>query len=324
MRSKSVILLLIGTLVFVGLIDLFLGNSIIGLPENSKLAYNIFLKLRLPQTLTAISAGAGLAMAGLMLQILFKNYLAGPSVIGITSGSNLGVSILIFLPQSVALGSTFFSEILHVIAAMAGATVILIILLIIEKRIKGNATLLIVGLMISFFSSALVSALEHFGSAKQVQKFVFWGFGSLSTTNFYQIGIVAVITLLIILIALRNVSSLKLFEVNENLAKRRGYSSSRIRSLILVSSGLIVSVITAFCGPIAFIGLSAPILTRMLLKTPDLRLILICTAIIGAILLTLGDIFSKTPWQPGSLPINVVTSLIGAPIILWLLTSKRN
>jgi iron complex transport system permease protein len=303
--------------------DLFIGSHYNNLVAQSDLFYEVFLKLRAPQTLTAVIVGGGLAISGLLLQILFKNFLAGPSIIGITSGANLGVSVLIFVPQVLILDSIFFLESIQVFASLAGAFLILSFLMLLEKKVSNSSTLLITGLMISFFISSVVSTFEYFGNENQIQKFIFWGFGTLSNTNLLDVVMISIVVLSLITYNLGRIDGLKIFEINENLAKQQGYNPRRIRFDILVTAGIIVALITAYCGPIAFIGIAAPILTRILLKTPNLKLIFVSSFLVGAILMVSSDLISKTPWQQGVIPINVVTSLIGAPIILWLLIKQK-
>lgn len=301
---------------FADVIDVLLGN-----PGKESWA-NIVWQVRLPEAITALLAGAGLSVCGLQMQSLFRNPLAGPSVLGITSGATLGVALLVM--GSSAFGATTWltndtGSFSLAVAALVGSMVVMLLIIAVASRFKEGVTILIVGLMVGFTISALVSVLSYYSSQDQLQQFVFWGFGSfetvaLSKLKFFMPGVIAGLILSVFLLKPMNALLL-----GEEYARSMGVQVSRTRLLIIVCTGLLAGWITAFCGPIAFLGLAVPHITRNLLHTTDHRVLYPATILTGSGLAILCAIIADLPGYDGSLPLNAVTSLIGAPVVIWII-----
>ncbi len=285
----------------------------------------IILHYRLPKAITAILVGSGLSISGLLMQTLFRNPLAGPFVLGISSGASLGVAILV-LGVSAFSGSLVgfaFSNIGFAIAASLGAFLVLSVVMIVAKNIKNTMSILIIGLMFGSFTAAVISILAYFSSAASLQQYVFWTFGSLGNLGWNEIIILCTITLISIGLLLTMIKPLNSLLLGENYAISLGVNLKRTRNLIMIITGLLTGVITAFSGPIAFIGLAVPHLTKLIIKTSNHKIILPAVAILGAIIMLISDIIAQLPTSEYTLPINAVTSLFGAPIVIWLLIRKR-
>jgi iron complex transport system permease protein len=281
----------------------------------------ILWNFRLPKAITAVFVGAGLSVAGLLMQTLFRNPMAGPYVLGITSGASLGVAILImgssFLPFTLATPYGL------VIAAAGGSALVLWIVLWVSQKIKDTLSILIVGLMFGSFTSAIVSVLAFFSSAEEIQKYTFWAMGSLSNlSNDSLLLLVATVTLGL-LASLFTLKSLNVLLLGEQYAISMGMPFQKIRWIVIIATGLLAGSITAFAGPIAFVGLAVPHLARLLFQTSQHISLFIASLLIGSILMLLCDIIAQVPGSDYTLPINAITSLIGAPIVIWLLIRKR-
>jgi iron complex transport system permease protein len=284
-------------------------------------------KYRIPKSITAIIAGSGLSLVGLLMQTLFKNPMAGPSVLGISSGAGLGVALL-FMGGSffggIQLADGFNLNVSVLIAAISGAFVVLSGILVLSYRIKNILSILIVGLMLGALTSSIVSILAYFSKAEELQQYLFWGFGSLghlSMTELYLLSFIVFLGMLFVIPLLKPLNALLL---GENYAQNMGVNVKNIKNLILVISGVIIGVITAFVGPIAFIGLAVPHISRMIFNTSDHKILLPTVIIFGAIILLICDTIAQLPLSEKVIPINAVTSLFGAPIVIWLLIRKKN
>ena len=285
----------------------------------------IILQYRLPKALTAILVGSGLSICGLLMQTLFRNPLAGPFVLGISSGASLGVAILVlgisaFSGGLVGLTS---SNIGLALAASIGALLVLSAVMLAAKKIKNTMSILIIGLMFGSFTAAIISVLAYFSSAEQLQQYVFWTFGSLGNLGWNEILILSVLYLIDMGLLLTIIKPLNSLLLGENYAVSLGVNLKRTRNITLVITGLLTGVITAFSGPIAFIGLAVPHLTKLLIKTSDHKILVPAVIIIGAIVMLISDTIAQLPNSQYTLPINAVTSLFGAPIVIWLLVRKR-
>jgi iron complex transport system permease protein len=285
----------------------------------------IILQYRIPKAITAVLVGSGLSICGLLMQTLFRNPLAGPFVLGISSGASLGVALLV-LGVSIFSGSIAgmaFSNLSLALAASLGAFFVLGAVMIVAKKVKNTMSILIIGLMFGSFTAAIISVLAYFSSAENLQQYVFWTFGSLGNLGWDEIFILSIIYILSISILLTIIKPLNSLLLGENYAVSLGVNLKKTRNITLLVTGLLTGVITAFSGPIAFIGLAVPHLTKLLIKTSNHRILLPSVAVAGAIVMLISDTIAQLPNSEYSLPINAVTSLFGAPIVIWLLIRKR-
>lgn len=285
----------------------------------------IILNYRLPKAITAILVGSGLSVSGLLMQTLFRNPLAGPYVLGISSGASLGVALLI-LGSSILGGSWLVlgsSHVLTSVAASLGSFLVLTAVMLVSRQLKNTMSILIVGLMFSSLSAALISVLAYFSSAESLQRYTFWGFGSLGNLTWAELVIFGLIYVLAMAFLLPVIKSLNGLLLGENYAKSVGINMQRTKKLILLSTSLFTGVITAFAGPIAFIGLAAPHVTKLVLNTSDHRIVLPVAALVGAFIMLISDTIAQLPGSEYTLPINAITTLFGAPIVIWLLVRKR-
>ncbi|GGZ82574.1 FecCD family ABC transporter permease [Algibacter mikhailovii] len=302
--------------------DIF--NIIFGIHDNLSWKY-IVLDYRLPKAFTAIIVGSGLGISGLMMQTLFRNPLAGPFVLGITSGAGLGVAI-------VTMGASLFGGIFLgvlaskwsiVIAAILGSFLVLLIVLIVSFKVRDAMAILIIGLMFGSISAAAVNVLSYFSSAEELQQYFFWGFGSLGNLSWNELLILFLIYLPGILLSLFTIKALNSLLLGENYAKSLGMNIKQSRLMIIISTSLLAGSITAFAGPIAFIGLAIPHITRQVFSTSNHKILLPAVFLFGAIIMLICDSIAQLPSSEYTLPINAITSLIGAPVVIWLLVRKR-
>jgi len=300
-------------------------NSMIGNPVEQQSWQHIILNYRLPKAITAIIVGSGLGISGLLMQTLFRNPLAGPFVLGISSGASLGVALVI-------LGSGLFGGVITsffvtkwsiVIAASLGSFLVLLSVLIVSIKVRDTMAILIIGLMFASITAAIVSVLSYFGSAQQLQQYVFWGFGSLGNLSWYDLVIFLIIYTIGIFISLCSIKSLNTLLLGENYAKSLGLNIKRSRLIIIIATSLLAGTITAFTGPIAFIGLAIPHLTRQIFNTSNHKILLPAVFLLGGIIMLICDSISQLPNSDLTLPINAITALIGAPVVIWLLVRKR-
>jgi len=300
-------------------------HTFIGSDSTKESWQYIILNYRLPKAITAVLVGSGLSICGLLMQTLFRNPLAGPFVLGISSGASLGVALLV-LGISIFSGNVagvVFSNLGIAFAASLGAFFVLSAVMLVAKKVKNTMSILIIGLMFGSFTAAIISVLAYFSSAENLQQYVFWTFGSLGNLGWDEIFILSVIYIFSILILLTIIKPLNGLLLGENYAVSLGVNLKKTRNIILLVTGLLTGVITAFSGPIAFIGLAVPHLTKLLIKTSDHKILLPSVAIAGAIIMLISDTIAQLPNSEYSLPINAVTSLFGAPIVIWLLVRKR-
>lgn len=322
------------TVLFLLLLNLSLGSVSIPISQVAKILAgavpdkeaweHIVLQFRLPKALTALAAGSALACSGLQMQTLFRNPLAGPFVLGISSGASLGVAIVVMAGS--AFGSWLWadSQGLILLAASVGAASVLLLVVFVSSSIRDGMTLLIIGLMFGSLASAVVGILQFFSEAEQVQAYLIWTFGSLSGTTWEELSFLLPIAALGLLLSIFVAKPLNALLLGERYAQSMGVNLPQARAWIIVSTSLLAGSITAFCGPIAFVGLAVPHLTRLLIPTADHRKLLPAVMLGGAILLLSCDILSQLPGSEKVLPINAVTSLIGAPVVIWLIVRKRN
>lgn len=303
--------------------DIF--KSLLGLEvQNSTWEYIVF-NYRLPKTLTAVLVGSGLAVSGLLMQTLFRNPLAGPYVLGLSSGASLGVAILIMGASLMSgfIGDMMFSKWAIILASSAGSLLVMLVVLSTAQRVKDTMTLLIIGLMVASLTSAVVSVLAYFSSSENLQLYVFWSFGSLGNLSWEEVGIFSLCWLIGICFTVMCLKNLNALLLGENYAKSMGVNLKRNRLLIILATSLLAGSATAFAGPIAFVGLAVPHLIRQVLQSKDHRLLFPSVIIGGAILMVTCDVIAQLPGNENTLPINAVTSIFGAPVVIWLLLRKR-
>nr|WP_293301153.1 iron ABC transporter permease [Allomuricauda sp.] len=280
---------------------------------------------RVPKALTALLVGGGLSLSGLLMQTLFRNPLAGPFVLGISSGASLGAALLLMGASFVSsfASLSFVGDVSLAIAASLGSFLVLAVVLIVAQRIRDTMALLIIGLMFGSITSALVSVLAYFTSAESLQRFIFWSFGSVGNLSSQQLSLLTGIVILGVLLCVLSIKALNAFLLGEHYAKSLGVSLKKSRLVIIIAAGLLAGGITAFAGPIVFIGLAVPHLTRQIFDTMEHRILVPAVFLYGAILMLLCDTLAQLPNSVNVLPINAITSLVGAPVVIWLLVRKR-
>lgn len=325
-------------LLLIGLVVLFFANLFVGsvsIPPETVVRILlgregegplrfIVLESRLPQALTAVMAGAGLTVAGLLLQTAFRNPLAGPSILGITSGAGLGVAIVsLFLGGSITAGGiTWGGYAASIVGAFLGSAVIMGMLILMSLRLKSDLMLLIVGIMVGYLSSSLVTLLSYFSTAESVYGYTMWGMGSFSSITLEQLPILGIITIFGLLVALLMAKPLNIILLGDNYSRNLGVSMNRVRNLLLLSTGILTSVITAYCGPISFIGLAVPHIVRLIFRTSDHRIIIPGSILTGGVIGLLCNLMCILP-KDSILPLNAITPIIGVPVILYVIFKDR-
>lgn len=290
--------------------------------------YNIVMKTRLPQTITAMACGAGLSVAGLQMQTVFRNPLAGPSVLGISSAASLGVALVVLL--SGALGGGLltqfgvFGNTALTLAAMAGAMSVMALIVYLSRKVESSVTLLVVGVLIGYIASAIIGVLKYFSSEEDVHAYVIWGLGSFARVTGGQVYVFAGLMAVLLPITMLLIKPLDILLLGEQYARNLGLNLNRTRTLVITSAGALVAIVTAYCGPIMFLGLAVPHICRALFATSSHRILMPATLLCGASLALLCNLIARLPGFEGALPINSVTALIGAPVALSVLLKRRN
>ncbi len=292
--------------------------------EQSSSSYIIW-NYRLPKAFTAILVGAGLSLSGLLMQTLFRNPLAGPFVLGISSGASLGAALLIMGSSLFSGIFTFsvFNDIALAVASSLGSFLVLLVVLAVSVKIKDTMALLIIGLMFGSITAAIVSVLSYFTKAEKLQQYIYWSFGSLGNLSWYQLLILFICMFIGIVMSIFSIKSLNALLLGENYAKSLGVHLKKSRYIIIIATGLLAGCITAFAGPIAFVGLAVPHVTRQLFHTTDHKILIPAVVCCGAILMLLCDTIAQLPGSVSVLPINAITSIFGAPVVIWLLVRKK-
>lgn len=328
-------IILSGILLIFLLINICLGSVSIPFTEiisilfdgtSSKDTWNyIVLNYRIPKAITAILVGSGLSISGLLMQTLFRNPLAGPFVLGISSGASLGVAFLILGTSFIGglLIDVAFSRWALAIAASLGSFLVLTMVIIAANKVRNTMSILIIGLMFGSFSGAIISVLSYFSTAEQLQQYMFWSFGNLGNLTWNELLIFSSIYVLGILGVFFIIKPLNSLLLGENYARSLGINIKKSRNIILVITSVLTGVITAFSGPIAFVGLAVPHVAKLFFTTSNHKILLPASAIIGAIILLICDAIAQLPTIEFTLPINAITSLFGAPIVIWLLVHKK-
>jgi len=303
-------------------------NILLGQEAEKTTWTNIILKFRLPKALTATLAGAALGVSGLQMQTLFKNPLAGPFVLGISSGASLGVA-LILLTASVTVPTLLtdlgmIGDFSLVIAASFGAASVLGLMLVVSRRVQDTMTLLILGLLFGYATSAMVSILLQFSSQERIQSYIMWTFGSFTGVTWQQLAILTPVICVGLLIAVLQSKSLNALLLGESYAHSLGLTVQKTRFSVISSASILAGAITAFCGPIAFLGVAIPHLCRSLFNTSDHRILIPSVIIMGAILALFADLVSQILINQMVLPLNAITALIGTPVVTWVILQRNS
>lgn len=288
---------------------------------------NIIWKSRFPQTLTALVAGSGLAISGLQMQTVFRNPLAGPSELGISSGASLGVALMILLSGSIggiALSKVgVFGEVAISAAAIIGSFSVMALIIAISQRVRGNVILLIIGVMIGYIANAIIGVLKFFSNDEDVRSYVIWGLGSFSKVSGDQVYTFVGIMLILIPLSFLLIKTLNLMLLGDSYARNLGLNIKIARLYVITCSCILTAIVTAYCGPIVFLGLAVPHLCRTIFRSSDHRILVPAVTITGASLSLFCNLVARLPGMEGALPINSVTALIGAPIVISVLFGKR-
>ncbi|MBD5357618.1 MAG: iron ABC transporter permease [Bacteroides sp.] len=338
-KSKTFVLMLLIGLSIIGffILNLLLGsvkipigsiiNILLGDTTENVIWTNIVMKSRLPQSLTAAMAGAGLAVSGLLMQTVFRNPLAGPSVLGISSGASLGVAFVVLLSGSiggVALSKLgVIGEVIITLSAIIGSLLIMVLIAFVAHKVRGNVTLLIMGVMIGYIANAIIGVLKFFSAEEDIRAYVIWGLGSFSRVSGGQTSVFIILMIILLPTAFFLIKTLNLLLLGDSYAKNLGLNIKRSRLLVIACSGILVAVVTAYCGPVVFLGLAVPHICRGLFHTSNHTVILPASLLGGASLALLCNLIARMPGFEGALPVNSVTALVGAPVVMWVLFNKR-
>ena len=295
-------------------------NIICGSSDEPVVWQNIVWKSRIPQSLTALVAGAGLSVSGLQMQTVFRNPLAGPSVLGISSGASLGVASVILLSGSiggVALSKLgYIGEIALTIAATAGALSVMTLIVFVSQKVKGSVTLLIIGVMIGYVANAIIGVFKYFSVEEDIRAYVIWGLGSFARVSGNQMTLFICIMAVLLPLSFLLIKTLNLLLLGDGYAKNLGLNIKRARLYVISCSGILTAIVTAYCGPVIFLGLAVPHLCRGLLRTSDHRVLMPAAVLTGSSLALLCNLIARMPGFEGALPVNSITALIGAPIVV--------
>ena len=299
---------------------------LLGDNENIKPSWQfIILQSRLPQALTALLAGSALAVSGLMLQTAFRNPLAGPSVFGINSGAGLGVAlVMLWLGGSFSAGSVSVTGFVAVLAAaFVGAMAVMLLIFLFSTMVRNSVMLLIIGIMIGYISNSAVSLLNFFATDEGVRSYMVWGMGSFSGVSTQMLPWFSLVTVVALFAALLLIKPLNALMLGDRYAENLGVNIIRVRNWLLVITGLLTAIVTAFCGPVAFIGLAVPHIARLLFHTDNHRLLMPATMLTGAVVALLCNVLCFLPGTLGVIPLNAVTPIIGAPVIIYVILRGR-
>ncbi len=317
----------------VGAVDIPVGDvfSILGsavgltsIEDGQGVGSYIVLNSRLPQAVTAMFCGASLAVSGLMLQTAFRNPLAGPSIFGINSGASLGVAlVMLLLGGSITAGSFSLSGFAAILfAAFVGAMLVMALILFFSTLVKNNVMLLIIGIMIGYLATSAISLLNFFATDAGVQSYMVWGLGNFGGVTINQLPVFVIVSILGLLASVALIKPLNALLLGEQYAENLGINTRRVRFYLLLVTGILTAITTAFCGPVAFIGLAVPHIARMVIGTENHRQLLPSTILMGGIVALVCNIISVLPGDAGIIPLNAVTPLIGAPVIIYVIMRR--
>jgi iron complex transport system permease protein len=337
--KKVIIASLIFSLLILFVLDVSMGPVSIPFKSVIKIFFSlesdndawtyIINKIRIPKTVTAILVGCGLSVGGLQMQTLFRNPLAGPSVLGITAGASLGVALImlgagsvtsLYTIQELGINGSW----LLIIASSLGAAFIMVIIVAISSSLRDNVIMLIVGVMIANITLSIISIWQYFSAPDQIKDYLLWTFGSLGGVTGYQLNVLAIMVAVGVLISFATSKLLDALLLGENYARSMGLTVNRARIIIICSTSILAGSITAFCGPIGFIGIAVPHLARSLFNTSSHRILIPACCLIGTALMLFCDIVSQLPGSQTTLPINIITALIGSPVVIWVIVSRNN
>ena len=303
-----------------------IGHILLG-RGTDETAKSVFFTLRLPRTVMAFIAGAGLSMAGSIYQDIFRNPLAGPSVLGISSGASLGVAFVVLLSGQlggVALSRLgFIGEVALSIAAIVGALSVMGLIVLASRKVAGSVTLLIIGVMIGYIANAVIGVLKFFSVEEDIKAYVIWGLGSFARVSGNQMMLFVTIMAVIIPLSFLLIKPLNLLMLGDGYARNLGLNINRARVWVITCAGVLTAIVTAYCGPIIFLGLAVPHLCRAIFQTSDHRVLMPASMLVGASLALLCNLIARLPGFEGELPVNSVTALLGAPVVASVLFRKR-
>jgi iron complex transport system permease protein len=334
-KNSSLFIGLFTILILAFLTNLALGNVLIPLGDVCEILIHqthekhtwtyIILEYRFPKAIVAILTGVGLSISGLIMQTLFRNPLAGPYVLGLSSGASLGVAIVIMgsflLPTFVA--DFLVNDYGILIGAFFGSLLVLLLVFFVASKLKDTMSILIVGLMFSSLTSAIINVLTTFSSAEQLQKFTFWTLGSLGNLNQNQVYLLTIVISIGLLLSFTIIKPLDGLLLGENYARSLGISIKRTRNISIIATSILAGTITAFVGPIAFVGLAIPHMAKLIFQTSQHKTLFVATLLLGGITMLVCDTISQMPNQDFTIPINAITSILGAPIVIWLIIKKK-
>lgn len=337
-RPVALYMVFIALLIFVFfLLNLLLGSISIPFKEvwqilwgnshGNEIWYNIIWKSRIPQALTALVAGAGLSVSGLQMQTVFRNPLAGPSVLGISSGASMGVAFVVLLSGTlggVALSKIgIMGEIALTLSAIIGSLSVMALIIFVSQKVKGNVTLLIIGVMVGYVANAVIGVLKYFSVEEDIRAYVIWGLGSFARVSGNQMTLFVSIMLVLLPVSFLLVKTLNLLLLGDAYARNLGLNIKRARLQVITCSGVLVAIVTAYCGPIIFLGLAVPHLCRSLFRTSDHRILMPASLLMGGAIALVCNLIARMPGFEGALPVNSVTALVGAPVVISVLFNKR-
>ena len=336
MRQSAIIIALIVVMLLLGVANLIWGSLRIPAADTVHILLGgqveahpqwtfIIRESRFPQMLTALLCGMSLSTCGLLLQTLFRNPLAGPSILGIDAGANLGVAlVMLFLGGTVTLGSLSVSGyLLVIVAAMLGALCIMLLLLLLSSVLRNQVMLLITGVIISYVTGSIISLLNYSATEEGVHNYIVWGMGNFSGVSLDRLPLYCILLAIGMIGAVLLVKPLDAILLGERYATNLGVNVHKTRNWLLLCTGLLTATTTAFCGPISFLGLAVPHIARMTLRTSQHRILLPCTMLMGACLTLLCNLLCNVPSSGSIIPVNVLTPLIGAPVILYVILKKH-
>lgn len=337
-RPVALYMLFIVILIFIFfLLNIILGSVLIPFKDvwhilwgdynGNEIWQNIIWKSRVPQALTALVAGAGLSVSGLQMQTVFRNPLAGPSVLGISSGASMGVAFVVLLSGTlggVALSKVgIMGEIALTISAIIGSLSIMALIVFVSQKVKGNVTLLIIGVMIGYVANAVIGVLKYFSVEEDIRAYVIWGLGSFARVSGNQMRLFVSIMLVLLPVSFLLVKTLNLLLLGDAYARNLGLNIKRARLQVITCSGVLVAIVTAYCGPIIFLGLAVPHLCRTMFRTSDHRILMPASLLMGGAMALVCNLIARMPGFEGALPVNSVTALVGAPVVISVLFNKR-
>lgn len=339
-RHKTPLIFLLGATILILMLLLNLGIGSVKIPLNEVcniLTYgeceniiwqNIIWKSRIPQALTSLLAGAGLAVSGLQMQTIFRNPIAGPSVLGISSGASLGVAFAVLLSGNFAgivLGNIgTVGEMAITISAIIGSLCVMALVVFVSQHVRGNVTLLIIGVMMGHIANAIIGVLKYLSVEEEIRAYVIWGLGSFARVSNDQLLLFAMMMAIILPLSMLQSKSLNILLLGEVYAKNLGINIKRIRMYVITCAGILVAIVTAYCGPIMFLGLAVPHICRGIFHTSDHRILLPGTMLMGGILALTCNLIARLPGFEGALPVNSVTALIGAPVVIYVLMHRQH